>query len=189
MADANVAEVKTEENPPSQTQVSSTPKSRKQFSPALICTLLTILAIIGLIWGYSTKSPLIIAIFLLPVVAYEIYRTKGESTTLSSWILLAILAAEIILILFKVNYNIGQWLDQDYIYIGGQAITLGDVKTIGPALLAIFSVILFVRTAGPYTKWLSVIIFVSAFVMIYVISPESFKDLLRASVGRIGWYF
>ncbi len=159
------------------------------FSPALVCTLLTILMIVGLVWGYSARSPLIVALFLLPVVAYEIYRTKGESTTLSSWLILAVLVGEITLIVFRINYDLGKYFNLDSMYIGGQSVQLGDIKGLGPALLAVLSVILFVRTAGPYTKWLSVIIFISAFVMIYTISPNLFKELLRNSIERMGWYF
>ena len=163
--------------------------TRDGISPTLICTILTIWMIIGLLVGNYYHSVLAIALFLLPVVGYEIYRTKGASTIAASWGLLVVLILEIILIVFKVSYDLGQYLRVDYAYLGGQYVPLGDIKILGPTLLAVLSIILFIRTAGPYTKWLSVIIFVSAFVMVYTMNPDIFSELLRSGVQRIFWYF
>jgi len=84
---------------------------------------------------------------------------------------------------------LGRYLNLEYSYVGGQYVPLGDIKILAPVLLAVFSTILFLRTAGPYTKWLSVIIFLSAFIIIYVMSPDMFRELLRSSIQRIFWYF
>lgn len=165
------------------------PKLDEKISPVLVCTIMTIWMVIGALWGLSARSPLIIAIFLLPVVAYEIYRTRGQSTTMSSWFLAIILILEIIFIVFGISWDLGKYLNLEYSYIGGQYVPLGDIKVLSPVLLAVFSTILFLRTAGPYTKWLSVIIFASAFIIIYVMSPDMFRELLRSSVQRIFWYF
>lgn len=165
------------------------PKLDEKISPALVCTILTVLMIIGVIWGFAAKSPLVIVIFLLPVVAYEIYRTRGASTIMSSWLLAIVLVLEIIFIVFGISWDLGRYLNLEYSYIGGQYVPLGDIKILAPVLLAVFSTVLFLRTAGPYTKWLSVIIFVSAFIIIYVMSPEMFRELLRSSIQRILWYF
>jgi len=168
---------------------SSRPKLDEKISPALVCTILMIWMIVGAIWGFATKSPLVITIFLLPVVIYEIYRTRGQHTTMSSWFLAIILVLEIIFIVFGVSWDLAKYLNLEYSYIGGQYVPLGDIKILAPVLLAVFSTILFLRTAGPYTKWLSVIIFASAFIIIYVMSPEMFRELLRSSVQHIFWYF
>jgi len=160
-----------------------------RISPILICSILTIWMIIGLLVGNHYHSVLAIALFLLPVVGYEIYRTRGASTIAASWGLLVVLILEIILIVFKVSYDLGQYLRVDYAYIGGQYVPLGDIKILGPTLLAVLSIILFIRTAGPYTKWLSVIIFVSAFFMVYFMNPDIFRELLRSGAQRIFWYF
>jgi len=155
----------------------------------LICTILTIAAIIGCVIGYFYHLPLVILGVLLPVVAYEIYRTEGESTRLSSWLMLAVLIAEGIFILFKINFDLGQYLGQNQVYVGGTFVTFGDIKVLAPTLLAILSAILFARTAGIYTKWLSVIIFITSFVLIYVISPTAIPDLIRAAIQRVFYYF
>ncbi len=165
------------------------PKLDERVSPALVCTILTILMIIGIVWGFAAKSPLVIVIFLLPVVIYEVYRTRGASTTMSSWLLLAVLILEIIFIVFGISWDLGQYLGSGYSYVGGQYIPLGDIKILAPILLVLLSTILFLRTAGPYTKWLSVIIFASAFIIIYVMSPDMFRELLRSSIQQIFWYF
>lgn len=161
----------------------------RRFSPALICTIMTALVIIAIFLGFAFKNPLIIAFFLLPVVAYEVYRTKGEYTTLSAWIILIVLIVEIILISFHVNYDLGKFLNLDNTYVGGQYIPIGDVKILGPTLLAVFSIVLLIRTYGPYTKWLSVLIFGSAFVMVYIMNPNIFGELLRNGIERALWYF
>jgi len=165
------------------------PKLDEKISPVLVCTIMTIWMVVGVAWGFVAKSPLVVAIFLLPVVAYEIYRTRGQSTTMSSWFLAVILVLEIIFIVFGISWDLGKYLNLEYSYVGGQYVPLGDIKILAPVLLAVFSTILFIRTYGPYTKWLSVIIFISAFVTIFVMSPDMFRELLRSSVQHIFWYF
>jgi len=160
------------------------PKADAKYSPNLICSVLTVWAILGAVLTLLFTNALVLALFLLPVVAYEIYRTRGKSTIFSSWALLIILILEIILIVFGISYDLGQYLGIANVWVGGQDIPLGDIKILGPTLLAAFSAILFARTAGPYTKWLSVIIFVSAFVLVYTLNPEIFKELLRTTVWR-----
>lgn len=160
-------------------------KADKKYSPTMVCSVLTLWAVIGAVLALLLNQALILACFLLPVVAYELYRTRGKSTIFSSWALLIILILEIILIIFGISYDLGQYLNMENVWVGGQDIPLGDIKILGPTLLAIFSGILFARTAGPYTKWLSIIIFVSAFVLVYVLNPEIFKELLRATLLRL----
>lgn len=160
-----------------------------KLSPVLVCSILTIWMIVGALLGMALHSVLCMTFFLLPVVAYEIYRTKGESTTFASWALLVVLVLEIIFIIFGISYDLGKYLDLEYTYVGGQYVPLGDIKILGPTLLAVLSLILLFRTAGPYTKWLSVIIIITALAMVQMMNPEIFKELLRAAVQRLMWYF
>lgn len=186
-ADENVINENTDSNQ-KYIPKATNPKKR-EISPVLICSILTIWMVIGIIWGFSAHNVLILTLFLLPVVGYEIYRTKGVSTIFASWALLAVLILEIILIVFHINYDLGKYLDLSYTYIAGQYVPLGDIKILGPTLLAVFSLILIFRTAGPYTKWLSIIIIISAFVMVQIMNPEIFKVLLRSGIERIFWLF
>ncbi len=152
---------------------------------ALICTVLSLLALIGIVIGLFISSPIIITLFLLPAVIYEVYRTEGESTKTSSIILLIVLFLEIILLKFNINYNLAKFLGQSSTNIASYNIPLGDIKVFGPALMAILSVILFIRTNGPYTKWLSVIIFITSFVIIYSVDPVNFSNFLRTAIQAV----
>ena len=162
---------------------------KSKISPVLICTLLTIWTIIGIFLGINHHSVIILAAFLLPVVGYEIYRTEGVSTTFSSWALLIVLILEIIFLAFGISYDLGSYLDMSNAYVGGQDIPIGDIKILGPTLMAILSLILLFRTAGPYTKWLSVIIIITALIMVNMLNPLVFKEVLRGGVQRFMWYF
>jgi hypothetical protein len=147
-----------------------------------ICTAVTILALIGILIGLIAGAPLWIVILLLPTAIYEAYRTEGDSTKASSLILVAVLILEIILILFNVNFNLAEFLGASQKYIGGYLVPLGDIKIVGPTLMAVLAVILFVKTRGIYTRWLAVIIFVTSFAIVYVIDPGVFGDLVKYAV-------
>lgn len=155
----------------------------------LICFILTIIAIIGIIIGLSKSNPLIIITALLPTVIYEVYRTEGESTKIAAWFLLITIVAELIFIIFKINYNLAAFLGTEQKYLVGYQLPLGDIKVLAPMLLAVTSTVLFIRTYGVYTKWLAVIIFVASFAVVYCLDPVAFKALLQAAVNRIFSYF
>ncbi len=151
---------------------------------SLICIILSALAIIGAGLSFWQKNPLILALFLLPVIIYEVYRTEGKSTKWASWVLLAIFILEIIFIIFKINFDLGAYLGKTDTTVAGYNVPLGDIKIVGPIIIAILSVILFVKTRGVYTKWLSVIIFLGSFVLIYLLNPLIFQSLLKFGVEQ-----
>ncbi|HOU75529.1 MAG TPA: hypothetical protein PK957_00190 [Candidatus Dojkabacteria bacterium] len=156
---------------------------------AIICTIVSIIALIGIIIGLTKDSTLIIVLSLLPATAYEVYRTEGDSTRTSSIILLVVLIAEIILILFNINFNLAEYLDTTEKYIGGYWVPLGEITVLGPTIMAVLSVILFVRTRGIYTRWLAAVIFFTSFAIIYSVSPQMFgeliKNALQQGLGRL----
>jgi hypothetical protein len=147
-----------------------------------ICTVVTILALIGIVVGLLKDNTLIIALLLLPATAYEVYRTEGKSTKASSVIMLLLLIAQIFLVLFKVEFNLAEFLGTSQEYIGGYLVPLGEITVVGPTLMAVLAVILFVRTAGKFTKWLAVTIFVTAFAIIYSIDPGIFTELFKYGI-------
>ncbi len=149
---------------------------------AIICTIVSIIALIGIIIGLSKGIPLLIIFLLLPTVVYEVYRTEGESTRSSSIILLVVLIVEIILVLFNINFNLAEFLGTTEEYIGGYLVPLGEIKVVGPTLMSILSVILFVRTRGIYTRWLAVTIFITSLVIIYSVNPQIFSDLIKMAL-------
>jgi hypothetical protein len=152
----------------------------------IICVILTLLAIVGIIMAFFKHDPLILVGFLLPTVIYEVYRTEGVSTKAASWVLLLIFVLEIFLIVFNINFNLASLLNMTETTIGGYLVPLGDLKIVGPAIVAILSVVLFVRTYGIYTKWLAVIIFLSSFALIYLLDPTVFQTLLKFGIEQ-GW--
>lgn len=148
----------------------------------LICIILSILAFLGVVIGLLQSNPLIIIIFLLPTVIYEVYRTEGKSTKWASWGLLATFIAEVFLIVANVSFDLAEFLGTSEEIVGGYIVPLGDIKIVGPAIMAVLSLILFTRTRGRYTKWLAVIIFVASFVIVYTLDPTIFRRLLRLGI-------
>jgi len=153
-----------------------------------ICLVLSLLVIVGIVFGFLKHNPLIIVALLLPAVGYEVYRTEGESTRWSSWMLLLLIIAELICIIFKINYDLAKWLGSESIYAVGYYMPLGDIKIIFPVLMIIFSLILFFRTIGKYTKWLAILILVSAVATVYLIDPNILKSLLHYGTSS-GLYY
>jgi len=147
-----------------------------------ICVALTIIAAIGIIVGLLAENALVAMILLLPAIIYEIYRTEGKSTKASSALLLVVFLVELILIIFKVSYNIADFLGMTEREIGGYIVPIGDIRLLGPTIMGILAIILFVRTYGVYTKWLAVIIFVTSFAIIYILDPNIFQQLLKLGV-------
>ncbi len=155
-----------------------------------ICLGLTLLAIIGIVLGLTQKNPIYAIVLLIPTVIYEVYRTEpGASTKTASWAMLAILALELFFLATGVSYNLASFLGIDDIYMGGLIVPLGDLKVLAPAIIAVIALVLAIRTAGIYTKWLSIIIFVTAFTVIYTVDSESFRNLFRSAIQQIFYYF
>jgi len=150
----------------------------------LFCTIASILALIGIIIGIWLSKPLIIVIFLIPTVAYEVYRTEGPSTTWASWALLVVLILEIIFIAANISFDLASFFGESEKVVAGYAVPLGDIKVVGPAIMAVLSIILFFRTRGRYTKWLAAVIFITCFAIAYTLNPEIFKNLIGLAVDR-----
>ncbi len=151
----------------------------------VICIALSILAVIGIIASLIFLNPLPVILLLIPAVAYEIYRTEGASTKTSSIIIGVVLILELILIIFNIDFDLAKLLDQETKYIGGYEVPLGSLKVIGPTIIAILTVILFIRTRGIYTRWLAVIIFISCFIIIYVLNPDALRELFKFGIDEI----
>lgn len=151
----------------------------------LICALATVAAAIGIVLGVVTGGPMWIVVLVLPAVVYEIYRTAGATTKWASWAMLGLLVVISVLIIFGISFDLAEFLGQESTEVAGQHVPLGDIQMLGPVLLAVVAVILAIRTAGIYTRWLAAIIFVSAFALIHVLNPEIFADLLRSTLLQV----
>lgn len=158
------------------------PKPTQYATP--ICLVLTILAAIGLVYGWLNHNVIVILILLLPAVIYEVYRTEGVSTKWASWVMLITVVLEIYFIWKSVSFDLANYFGMSEQYVGGFWVPLGDIKVIAPILMAVLSGILFFRTNGKYTKWLAVIIFVCAFATVYVINPDIIKTILPGIIQQ-----
>lgn len=158
-------------------------KPTKNATP--ICIVLSIVAVIGIIASLIYVSPIIAIVGLIPTVIYEIYRTEGKSTKASSLIIGLVLLLELVLIIFNIDFDIAEFLGREKTVIAGYDVPLGTLTVVGPAVMAILSVILFIRTRGKYTKWLAVIIFVASFAIIYGLDPETFGELFKYGIQQL----
>lgn len=155
-------------------------KAYKYATPT--CIILSVLALLGIIIGIVKLNPLIIIVFLLPTVIYEVYRTEGKSTKWASWGLLIVFIAEFIFIVANINFDLAEFLGKTEEIVAGYDVPLGDIKIVAPAIMAVLAMILFVRTRGRYTKWLAVIIFITVFAIVYALDPAIFSRLLRLGI-------
>lgn len=94
-------------------------------------------------------------ILLLPATIYEVYRTEGKSTKASSVIMLLLLIAQIFLVFFDVKFNLAEFLGTSQEYIGGYLVPLGEI---------------------------AVVIFITAFAIIYSIDSDLFSELFKYGV-------
>lgn len=145
----------------------------------LICTILSVVAVIGILIGVIAKNPFVVLVGMTPSVAYEVYRTEGETTRWASWALAGALIFEFVLVIFNISIDIGAFLGSSTQEVAGYQIPLGDMRIVAPALIAVAALILMARTRGAYTKWLAVNIIVSALALTYVLDSSTFAELLR----------
>lgn len=139
---------------------------------ALICLICTIITLAGFAAGYYFHKPLIMVLLLLPAVLYEVYRTEGVSTIWASWGMLAVLAAEAVLMYGNYNINLSKYVSK---YINGLPVI--DLKLIGPVVIAYFSYVLLRRTSEIYTKWLALVIFIGSAGLFLLLDPSLLTKL------------
>lgn len=145
----------------------------------LICAILSGIALVGIIIGLVAESPIVVLLAMAPSVVYEVYRTEGETTRWASWALAVVLVVEFILIVFNISIDVGGFLGSSTQEVAGYQIPLGDLRVVGPALIAVCALILIVRTRGVYTRWLAVNIIVCALALAYTLDTGVFTELLR----------
>lgn len=151
-----------------------------------ICIGVSIAAFIGIVIGLLTKNPIWTIIFLLPAVVYEVYRTEGRSTKAASIGLLVVYILELILVLFRIEFDLAQYLGRTETYVASYRVPLGDLRVVGPAMMAVLSMVLYFRTRGKYTKWLAIIIFITSFAIVYTLDPEIFHTMIKMAFDQSG---
>jgi len=81
-----------------------------------------------------------------------------------------------------VSFDVASLLGYSSRYVAGYEVPLGDVKVVGPAIMAVLALILMARTRGRYTKWLAVNIIVTSFALIYVLDHTVFLRWVQLAV-------
>lgn len=143
----------------------------------LICGVLTVIVAIGTAASIYWKQPLAIIIAALPAAAYELYRTEGFATRLASAGVLAVLVAEIVLIVGKIELNIARFVGK---YVGSMPVV--DAKLAGPVVIALLAVMLVRRTAGIYTKWLAIVLLGAAVALFYTLDPVLLSKFVKPAL-------
>ena len=169
-----------------QTEVVKPKSFITKLNPTSVCLALTGISVVGILFSLATRNPLWILFFMLPTVVYEVIRTEpGASTKFSSILLLILILSEIGLILFNVNYDLASFFGTSEKYVAGYTLPLGDIRVFAPLLIGILSAILVFRTYGTYTKWLSIIIAVSALVVVSMVNPSFFSEALKLIMNSL----
>lgn len=161
-----------------------------QYAP-IICVGVSVIAVVGIIVSLILSSALPAILLLFPAIFYEIYRTEGASTKTASIIICIVLFLELIILVTHFDIDLGGLLGQNTKYIGGYEVPLGLLSVVGPTVIAILAIILFVKTYGIYTRALAVVIFISSLIIIYTLNPpmlkELFKFALQEALDRISY--
>ena len=148
-------------------------------TPKIICAILTLVTLVTILLGFYYKNPFIIIVGIFPAAIYEAIRTEGYYTKAGSIIILLAVILEILALKGIIKFNLANFFNQETLYFSGYFIRLGEITVIFPVLAAIISLVLFFRTYGIYTKWLSILLLASSVCLIYLINKEGLFDLLR----------
>ncbi len=143
----------------------------------LICVIMTILLVVLSFIAYKINKPLLIPLIMIPIAAYEVYRTEGVSTKWASWGVLAGIIIEAILVVGGIKINISKIISLVYPLDANI-----DLSAAIPVLIALCAIMLVKKTAGIYTKWLAVLIIAGAAVLFYLIDPSMFGSILSSGV-------
>lgn len=147
---------------------------------AIVCSAASVIALTGIIAGIMRGNALIPILCLLPAAVYEAYRTEGRFTRLASWGMLVILIAQAAMIIAKLNINLSVYAAKAGISLPDTLKALCNLNVIFPGVVAVCSVYLFKRTAGVYTKWLSVVILAASVVILFILVPDSLRMIVDA---------
>ncbi len=146
----------------------------------LICSILTLIAVAASILGITKSIPLAIVIGMIPVAAYEVYRTEGITTKISSVGIFLILVVEIIIIARGMKLDsieVLSSLKKSFPFI--------ELSMIAPVVTAFLSFTLFRRTYGIYTRWLAVVILATSLALLYSVNPSLVEKVKKSDVQEV----
>jgi hypothetical protein len=149
--------------------------------PAIICTIITILVVIGLIASIIFKNPYYIIISMFLAAIYELWRTEGYYTKMESLGILVLVILEVLALKGIIKLDLAKELNTKEIYLAYRQFPLGDIRIILPIGMALVSLGLLWRTYGAYTKWLSILLVISSLVLLYLVNKAGLGQILQNS--------
>jgi len=155
----------------------------------ILCIVISIFTIITIVVGVWLKNSYWIIAGIIPAAIYEAWRTEGYYTKAASIGIVVLVILEILAIMGIIRFNISQFFNTDTFYFSGFLIPLGDIVSIFPIVCALLALILLRRTYGPYTKWLSILLIVSALALLYVVNKSIIPELIKNSAGSYYWLY
>jgi len=155
-------------------------------TPTNVCIFCAIFALSFIFLSFGFNNPYLILIGYFPAAVYEAWRTAGPYTKMASGGLVLLTILEALALAGIIRFNLATFLDQETAYVKGYWLPLGDVVVVFPLLTIVLAILLFQRTAGRYTKWLSIIILVSSAALLLQVDKgalmETIKTYLRYQV-------
>ncbi len=148
--------------------------------PKIICGILTIITLATIMLGFYLKNPYIMILGIVPSAIYEAIRTEGYYTKAASIGIAILVILEILAIKGIIHINLANILGRDEAYFSGYYLPLGNIVFIFPAIAAILSIVLFIRTYGIYTKWLAILLLASSISLLWLVNKDFLLSLLRA---------
>jgi hypothetical protein len=106
-------------------------------------------------------------------------RTAGPYTKAASAGMVLLIILEALAIKGVIQFNLADFLGKETAYIKGYWLPLGEIVTVFPLITIVLAILLFQRTIGKYTKWLSVIILVSSVALLWQINREALIEIIR----------
>lgn len=156
------------------------PKPNKHAAPS--CLGCTIIAVLGIITGFIMSNALVVLTALLPTAIYGAYRIDGKYKRWLAIAVLALLVLEIVFITTNVKLDLAAGIGLTEKYRLGVEIPLADIKIIGPIIMTVLSMVLFIRTSESYSRWLSAVVLVATVAAMYILDPTIYSRMLRFGI-------
>ena len=154
-------------------------KGGKFNTPTILCIIFSIFALLAIGLSFYLQNPYLILVGYFPAVVYEAMRTAGPYTKAASAGMVLLIILEALAIKGVIQFNLADFLGKETAYIKGYWLPLGEIVTVFPLITIVLAILLFQRTIGRYTKWLSVIILVSSVALLWQINKEALIDIVR----------
>jgi hypothetical protein len=154
-------------------------KGGKFNTPTILCIIFSIFALLAIFLSFYLQNPYLILVGYFPAVVYEAMRTAGPYTKAASAGMVLLIILEALAIKGVIQFNLADFLGKETAYIKGYWLPLGEIITIFPLITIVLAILLFQRTIGRYTKWLSVIILVSSVALLWQINKEALIEIIR----------